>query len=92
MLKREDILPLGFLKKSTFTGSCEGMRFLLKKDNLEDTAILRVYAWPEPYAMAYTPSEEILSCQKEFSEEGVVEAVAWLNEVLPTLTHSDSGQ
>jgi hypothetical protein len=42
--------------------------------------------------MAYTPSEEILSCQKEFSEEGVVEAVAWLNEVLPTLTHSDSGQ
>lgn len=81
MLKREDILSIGYLKKTSFSGSCEGMRFLLQKEAREEETVLMVYAWPEPFAFAHTPPEQIRSCEKPFSEEGIVEAVAWLNSV-----------
>ena len=31
MIRREDILPMGFLKKSDYSGSCGGLRYRLKK-------------------------------------------------------------
>ena len=32
MLKREDVLSLGYLAKAKFNGSYRGMRFMLEKD------------------------------------------------------------
>lgn len=81
MLKREDILSLAYLKKTAFSGSCEGMRFLLQKETKEDETVLKVYAWPEPFAFAHTPPEQILSCEKTFNEDGIIDAVQWLNSV-----------
>lgn len=77
MLKREDVLSLSYLKKTSFTGSCQGVRFLLRRD---EQGFLQVFAWPEPYAFDQTPEEQKISCQVEFSEEGIVQAVDWIND------------
>lgn len=89
MLKREDILSLGYLKKTAFSGSSEGMRFLLKKETKEEDTILRVYAWPEPFSFDHTPTEQILSCEKAFSEDGICDAVLWLNSIHDSVCRSD---
>lgn len=81
MLKRSDVLSIGYLKKTTFSGSFEGVRFLLKKDTREEETILRVYAWPEPYAFVKTNPDDILTCEKDFTEAGILSAIDWLNEV-----------
>lgn len=77
MLKREDILSLSYLKKTSFTGSCQGVRFLLRR---EEEGYLQVFVWPEPYAFDHTPEEQKVCCRMEFSEEGIVQAVDWINE------------
>lgn len=77
MLKREDVLSLSYLKKTSFTGSCQGIRFLLRRD---EQGGLQVFVWPEPYAFDKTPDEQKITCQLEFSEEGIVQAVDWINE------------
>ena len=41
MLKREDVLSLSYLKKTSFTGSCQGVRFLLRRD---EQGFLQVFA------------------------------------------------
>lgn len=89
MLKREEILSLGYLKKTAFSGSSEGMRFRLLKETKEEETILRVYAWPEPFAFDHTPGEQILSCEKAFSEDGIADAVQWLNEMHDSICNSD---
>ena len=81
MLKREDVLSIGYLKKTSFRGSYQGMRFLMQKEEADDKNILKVFAWPEPYSFDKTDEDRKISCEQEFSEEGIVQAVAWLNEV-----------
>ena len=77
MLKREDVLSLGYLAKAKFNGSYRGMRFMLEKDG-EDG--LKVWAWPEPYGFDYT-QEEKKSCTVTFDDEGLDQAIGWLNEI-----------
>ena len=81
MLKREDILSLGYLKKTQFKGSYRGMRFQLQKETQEEEQGLRVYAWPEPFAYDCTDEDKKRSRALPFNEEGIVQAVEWLNEV-----------
>lgn len=81
MLKREDVLSLGYLKKAQFRGSYQGMRFLMKKETVKEENVLRVCAWPEPYGFEATEDEKKISKDFAFGEEGIVESVAWLNEV-----------
>ncbi len=76
MLKREDILSLGYLAKARFNGSHRGMRFMLEKGD----SGLEVWAWPEPFAFDYT-QEEKFSCRFSFDEDGLDQAINWLNEV-----------
>ena len=65
MLQLKDFMPVNFLKKEKYTGSCKGMRFRMEKFEKEgaDAPILRVSVWPEPYSFDCTPEEE-----KEFLE------------------------
>lgn len=50
MLQLKDFMPVNFLKKEKYTGSCKGMRFRMEKFEKEgaDAPILRVSVWPEP--------------------------------------------
>lgn len=39
-----------------------------------------VYIWPEPYCFEKTADEKKVSKQFEFSEEGKISAIQWMNE------------
>ena len=82
MLHTEDILSLEYLKKTEYTGSHQGMRFRLEKISVEDTNKLLVTVWPEPYNYANTPEEEKQRNQFTFDNDGIVDAVAWMNDRL----------
>ena len=54
MIQNDDILNMNFYKKEKFTGSYQGMRYLIQKDQEEDAEdenvkhdIFRVTIWPE---------------------------------------------
>lgn len=80
MLTRDDFLSLNFMKKEDFTGSYQGIRFLLRQETVEEEKKLKVYVWSEPFGFDATPNEQKLSEFFAFSEEGLAEAIDWLNE------------
>ena len=91
MIDRTEILSLAYLKKTSFTGSCEGMRYRLEKgkekctsDSGEETEIdvLCCTIWPEPMNLASTPEEKKQRNTFSFDEDGVDDAVAWMNDRL----------
>jgi hypothetical protein len=82
MIRREDILSIGFLEKSEYTGCCKGMRYRLEGLLVNGGKGLKTTIWPEPYNYAKTPEEQKVSQMFEFSEDGVNAAVAWMNDRL----------
>lgn len=83
MINREDILSMEYLKKTEFTGCHKGMRYRLEGVAGEDgEKKLRVTVWPEPFNFFTTPAEEKESAEFFFGEDGVVDAVAWMNDRL----------
>ena len=83
MIKREDILSMEYLKKTEFTGSHQGMRYRLEQvTDEEGVKRLKVTVWPEPFNYFKTPEEEKESCLFDFEEDGVVDAVGWMNDRL----------
>ncbi|MCR4791121.1 MAG: GNAT family acetyltransferase [Lachnospiraceae bacterium] len=91
MIRREDILPMGFLKKSDYSGSCGGLRYRLKKitekfidDSGEEreSSSLMCEIWPGPFNYITTPAEVKESEKFSFDEDGVMDAVSWMNDKL----------
>lgn len=74
------LMPVGGLKKEPFSGSHNGMRYLLSGDDGKNSTTFTVYIYPEPWCFEQTPEEEKESATFPLSEEGMDEAVAWLNE------------
>lgn len=70
------ILPLQFLKKSPFHGSCQKMRYRLARQ--EDELNLCIY--PGPFGYDATPEDKKQFYTFPFSEEGYDEAIALLNQ------------
>ncbi len=81
MIERKDILSIPYLKKTTFTGSHEGMRFRFAVAKTEEKQHLEVCAWEAPYAYDFTPEEQKQRTEVEFSEEGIQQGIDWLNEL-----------
>ena len=82
MILREDILSMEFLKKSEYTGCHQGMRYRLEGVSTEEGKQLKATVWPEPFNYFKTPEEKKQSRLFDFAEEGVVDAIAWMNERL----------
>lgn len=80
MIQREDILSIEYLKKSEFTGCHQGMRYRLEGINRADEKQLKVTVWPEPFNYFKTPDEKKQSAYFTFAENGVLEAIEWMNE------------
>ncbi len=80
MLTRADFLSLNFVAKEDFTGSYKGMRFMLHKEVAEEEKKLKVYVWSEPFCFDATPDDQKLSELFAFSEEGLAQAIDWMNE------------
>ena len=77
MIEKEKFNVLNYVKKEEYTGSMDGMRYMLKAISKED---MEVIIWPEPYAYAYTPEEMKIRKQFELSKDGVSQACDYLNE------------
>lgn len=86
MIDLSGMISIPFLKKSRFSGSYCGMRYLLEKGEravaggtVTEPAI-RAVIWPEPYNYEATAGEKKHGRDFPFSEAGIEEAVKWLNE------------
>lgn len=79
MITRKDFLTLNFVKKEDFTGSYQGMRFMLRQEAVEEEKMLRVYLWSEPFCFDVTPEDQKISKLFPFSEEGLSMAIDWMN-------------
>lgn len=78
MIQAEDILSIEFIKKTEYHGCCEGMRYRLEK---ADTNLL-VTVWPEPFNFFTTPKEQKKSEVFSFDEDGISDAIRWMNNEL----------
>lgn len=79
MLTRADFLSLNFVKKEDYTGSYQGLRYMLHQETVDDEKKLQVCIWPEPFGFEATPDEKKLSELFPFSEEGMAQAIEWMN-------------
>lgn len=77
MIERKELLAFEFYRKKPFKGSDRGMRYMISKE--EDR--LKAYAWPEPFSFEVTSEEKKIFRLFDFSEEGLTEAMDWLNSV-----------
>lgn len=85
MIQREDILSMEYLKKTEYTGCHHGMRYRLEKKETEDGGKeLLVTVWPEPFNFFTTPEDQKTRRTFTFDEDGVTDAVAWMNDLLFT--------
>lgn len=87
MINRNDILSMEYLKKTEFTGSHQGMRYRIEgvmeaMDGGEEQKRLKVTVWPEPFNFFTTPEEQKTSALFDFSDDGVQDAVDWMNNLL----------
>ncbi len=84
MITEKLVMHLEFIKKLSFKGSDDGMRFMLRaKKGGEDgksNVALEAFNWPEPFCFEATDPELIVSAEFPFSEEGISQALVWLNE------------
>lgn len=81
MIERKDILSIPYLKKTSFTGSFQGMRFRFLLEKAGEEQHLEIAAWEEPYAYENTLDEKKIKMQTAFTEDGICEGIAWLNSL-----------
>lgn len=79
MIDKETFHPLNYIKKEEYSGSMDGMRYMLKKVKSGEEDVIRVTIWPEPLGINRTPEEKKQSIEVPLSKEGVEQAADWLN-------------
>ncbi|MCD8082254.1 MAG: hypothetical protein LUE86_01705 [Clostridiales bacterium] len=83
-------ISIAYLKKSRFTGSFRGMRYLLEKAEADGKEteereaagpepVIRAVIWPEPFNFEVTGEEKKHHKDFPFTTDGIWEAVDWLN-------------
>ena len=60
------------------------MRYFLTGDDGKNSTTFTAYVYPEPWCFEQTPDEEKESASVPLSEEGMDQAMAWLNELFET--------
>jgi len=84
MIDKEKFHPLNYIKKEEYSGSMDGMRYMLKKDKSGEEDVIRVTVWPEPLGFARTPDDKKTFTEVPLTKEGVEQAADWLNEQYET--------
>ncbi|MBR3307273.1 MAG: hypothetical protein IKI75_08490 [Lachnospiraceae bacterium] len=75
-------INLNFLKKERYSGSSDGMRFMLMKHSAEgEEDRLELVIWPEPLCFEKTADEDKHSYFYSFDKEGLDAAVEKLNDM-----------
>ena len=65
------LVPYSGLKKEPFSGSHNGMRYMMRSDNGRDSTTFTVFVYPEPWCFEQTPEDQIESHTFDLSEEGL---------------------
>ena len=81
MIDKDKFHVLNYVRKEEYTGSMDGMRYMLKKKEKVDGSALEVIIWPEPYCFSKTEEEKKQRREFAFTPEGVMEAADYLNAV-----------
>lgn len=79
MIEKDKFHVLNYVKKEEYTGSMDGMRYMLRKKTGEEETRLEVIIWPEPFGYAATPEKKKQRIDFEFSPKGLEDAVDWMN-------------
>ncbi len=83
MIERSRLLSLGYYKKApSFTGSDGNKCYKIEKFNEEDSEedLFKATIWPGPFSSENTPEEKKISKTAPFTEDGLLELVAWMND------------
>ncbi len=81
MIDLTGCVSIPYFKKTVFTGSYGKMRYVIGKAEERGETVLKVWYWEGPYASICVPEEKKTSAVFPFSEDGISQAVTWLNEV-----------
>ena len=84
MIERKRLLSLGYYKKApSFTGSDGNKNYKIEKveDKEAGTKQLLATVWPGPFCFEKTNDEKKQTCLADFSEEGLLQLVNWMNGV-----------
>ncbi len=79
MLDKKTFHPLNYIKKEEYSGSMEGMRYMLKRGKNGEEDVIRVTIWPEPLNLLHTPKQLQESIEVPLTAEGVEQAADWIN-------------
>lgn len=83
MIKKTDILSMGYYGKGIFTGSDGQLRYRIEKykdpDNGEAPPKFLVTTWKGPLAFDATPDNEKTHHFEEFSDDGLSKITDYLN-------------
>ncbi len=78
---------LNYIKKEPLSGSDSGLRYLMECIAREDeTRILRVTVWPEPFGYHATADELKTVMEFPLNADGLADAVLWVNEQHPKVS------
>ncbi len=84
MIKRTDLLSLGYYRSAVFTGSDKAMRYRVERINGTDETepdVFQATVWPGPYAYDATDPALRQTVLEPFSEEGLCRIADRLNEL-----------
>ena len=76
---RHDLLPISFLKMSSYTGSKRALRYKIQKT---EDGQLECITWLTGNAFDHTPEEDLKRQVFRFDDAGLDAIVVYLNEVL----------
>ena len=79
MIDKETFHPLNYVKKEEYSGSMDGMRYMLKKVKRGEEDVIQATIWPEPLGMLRTPEHLRVSVYFPLTAEGVEKSADWLN-------------
>ncbi len=85
-IESENIIPfsmlrISFLELSEFSGSSKGMRYIIKKEIIDDKKILMVYTYKDKFNFKNTKDEEIIKKSFDFSKDGIEDIKKYLTEI-----------
>ena len=81
MIEKDKFHVLNYVKKEEYTGSMDGMRYMLMKKTEGEETYMEGIVWPEPLGYAKTPEEQKTRKRFSLDASGIAEAIAWLNEM-----------
>ena len=76
MIEKENFHILNFVKKEEYSGSMEGMRYMIKREGDR----VRTTIWPEPFCLMATPDDQKTSEYFSLDEDGISDVADWLNK------------